>query len=105
MTDQPCPWTRNSQRKRFYRPDWGRSPDCEGCPEHCDGRQHRCHVFGIPGFCDWPSGLKLDQWREPWWYPDREPSLAEKWLPPYDGCVEFPAQEPAGRGSGGLECR
>ena len=99
MTDQPCPWTRGSQRKRFYRPDWGRSPDCEGCPAQCeDGNRHRCHVFGIPNFCEWPGGLRLDQWQEPWWYPDREPSLAEKWLPPYDDRKSSPPKSPRAAG-------
>lgn len=85
MAAEGCPWRRGSKRQRFYRPDWGRSPDCQGCLSECDGRDHRCHLFGIPGFCEWPpGGITMSNWTDPWWYPGREPGLAESWLPPQD---------------------
>ena len=75
-----CPWSKGSQRRRFYRPDWYAAPDCVGCLEECEGRKHRCHVFGLPGFCQWPNGIMMSNHSMPWWYPDEEPSLAESWL-------------------------
>jgi len=78
-----CPWAEGSKRQRFYRADYGRAPDCAGC-DGCDGGEHRCHLFGLPGFCEWPPGLALSYWDGAYWWPDRTPGLAETWLPPYD---------------------
>lgn len=82
MNSGECPWKRGSKRQRFYQPDWVTAPDCEGCAG-CNGAPHRCHVFGIPGYCDWPGGLRLSNRSDPYWYPARDPGMAEKWLPPY----------------------
>ena len=67
-----------TKRIRYYRPDYWNAPDCPGYAE-CDGLTHTCSVFGLVGFCMWPNPVTCDS-RHAYWYPNREASLAEKWL-------------------------
>lgn len=68
-------------KERYYRPDWYKSPDCPG-DENCNPQRDTCPVFGLPGFCQWPCAILVNNYTTPYWYPAREPSLSEKWLDP-----------------------
>lgn len=65
--------------RRYFRPDYYHAPDCPGDAQ-CNGRD-RCPVFGIPGMCQWPCPIVTDNTTQPYWYPDVDASLAERWLP------------------------
>lgn len=77
-----CPWTTGSQRKRFYRVDWYRSPDCRGCDACLTGNAHQCHVHGLIMACTWPNAVTMSNYTEPYWWPHREAGLAEGWILP-----------------------
>jgi hypothetical protein len=68
----------------FHRPDCSSSPDCDGV-EDCDGRTHQCPVFGLPGMCQWPVSITMDNFDKPFWDPATEAGLAERWLRGTDG--------------------
>ena len=63
----------------YWRPDYIDSPACHGFV-NCDGCKHVCPMFGLPGLCEWPKEIIMDNTTEPYWEPDKTPSLAEKWL-------------------------
>jgi len=66
-------------KERYFRPDYAGAPDCPGDAE-CDGRD-LCPVFGLPAMCMWPCPITCDNTTERYWYPARDASLAERWLP------------------------
>jgi hypothetical protein len=63
----------------FHRPDYYSSPDCAGNRD-CDGKTYQCPVFGLPGLCQWPVGITMDNFNTPFWDPETESGLAECWL-------------------------